>query len=111
MGGCLYTADGTELVAVPTRCKVGDTLLINCRKILNNPFFYHENGQTASVNESEVGGMPTQLILGAQVEEISDEVLAYINSFVRNDGTGWVVVSNSAHFTIDGEGKLERVAE
>lgn len=111
MGGCLYTADGTELVAVPTRCEVGDTLLINCQKILNNPFFYHENGQTASVNESEVSGMPTQLILGAQVEEISDEVLAYINSFVRNDGTGWVVVSNSAHFTIDGEGKLERVAE
>ncbi len=111
MDGCLYTADGTELVAVPTRCGVDGKLQINCEKILKNPFYYHQNGAKLNINGKEVGGMPTQLILGEKVSEISDEVLAYINSFVRNDGTGWVVVSNSAHFTIDGEGKLERVAE
>ena len=111
MGGCLYTADGTELVAVPTRCGVDGTLQINCEKILKNPFYYHQNGEKLNINGKEVGGMPSQLIIGEKVSEISDEVLAYINSFVRNDGTGWVVVSNSAHFTIDGEGKLERVAE
>ena len=110
MGNCLYTADGTELVAVPTRCDVGDTLLIDkCQKILKNPFYYHQNGAKLNINGKEVGGMPSQLIIGEQVSEISDEVLAYINSFVRNDGTGWVVVSNSVHFNINGEGKLERV--
>lgn len=109
MGGCLYTADGTELVAVPTRCGVDGKLQINCEKILKNPFYYHQNGAKLNINGKEVGGMPSQLIIGEQVSEISDEVLDYINSFVRNDGTGWVVVSNSVHFNINGEGKLERV--
>ena len=111
MDGCLYTADGTELVAVPTRCGVDGKLQINCEKILKNPFYYHQNGTKLNINGKEVGGMPSQLIIGEQVSEISDEVLDYINSFVRNDGTGWVVVSNSVHFNINGEGKLERVAE
>ncbi len=94
--GILYSKDYSKLIAIPTYCNKGGTITIHQNVSSIDLIFLMVSGSSVTVtyNGVTLGVKASEIVLGAKVQNVSENALAIINAY------GWKITNNSPYFSV-----------